>query len=250
MKIIGVIPARYQSSRFPGKPLADINGKPMIWWVYQQVKEVRMFEAVYVATDSIQIYEVCVKNNINVMLTADSHQTGTDRLSEVAQKVPADFYVNIQGDEPLIEPETIEAVINYKISNPEVEIINTTAPLSEENVLIDTIVKVVSTKTGDLIYLSRSPIPYPKNGQSIQYYRHLGLYGISKKALLFFGSSRRSFVEKIEDIEMLRFLENGYKIKVIKVESDSIGVDRPEDIEKVKKAIRRKNDFPRIKTER
>lgn len=240
MNVVGIIPSRYQSSRFPGKPLALINGKPMIWWVYQQVKKVNLFREVLVATDSKQIYDTCIDNNINVMMTSNTHQTGTDRLSEVAKKYKADFYVNIQGDEPLIEPETIKAVVTYKMNHPKVEVINTMTPLLDnEDVSINTIVKVVAAQNDDLIYLSRSPVPYPKKGQSIQYYRHLGLYGLSRDALLFFGKTDRSYIEQIEDIEMLRFLENGYHIKIIQVKSGAIGVDRPEDIVKVEEAMDR-----------
>ena len=111
MKIVGIIPARYKSSRFPGKPLADICGKPMIWWVYQQAKKVPEFTAVYVATENSQIEEVCKKLGMNVILTADTHPTGTDRIGEVAQKIKADLYVNIQGDEPMIEPEVIRQAV-------------------------------------------------------------------------------------------------------------------------------------------
>ena len=122
MKIIGVIPSRYQSSRFPGKPLAEICGKPMIYWVYQQVMKVKEFDEVYVATDDSRIEEACKKYDMNVIMTSDKHQTGTDRLGEVAEKIEADFYVNIQGDEPMIEPETIQKVITYKLEHPDTEV--------------------------------------------------------------------------------------------------------------------------------
>ena len=117
MKIIGVIPARYKSSRFPGKPLADICGKPMIWWVYQQCKKVEDFDAVYVATDDQQILNTCKELGIEVVMTSDTHKTGTDRIGEVAQKIHADLIVNIQGDEPLLEPETIKALFTSTISS-------------------------------------------------------------------------------------------------------------------------------------
>lgn len=240
LKIIGIIPSRYQSSRFPGKPLTMINERPMIWWVFQQAVKVKLFEAVYVATDSQEIYDICEKYEINAMLTSDKHQTGTDRLGEVAQKVNADFFVNIQGDEPLIESETIQRVVDYKIKNREIEVINTMTLISDEtDIKKDTVVKAVASDNEDLIYLSRSPIPYPKNGQKINYYKHLGLYGLSKDALLFFSKAERTKNEKIEDIEMLRFIENGYKIKIIPVESQSIGVDCPEDALKVEAAMKK-----------
>ena len=239
MKIIGVIPARYESSRFPGKPLADICGKPMIWWVYQQCKKVEEFSEIYVATDSHLIVDECKKYNMNVLLTSSEHQTGTDRLGEVARSIDADFYVNVQGDEPLIEPEVIKRIIDYKIDNRDVEIINTMTMIKkEDDVTSNTVVKVVSSENNDLIYLSRSPIPYPKKGQAIKYYKHLGLYGLTKRALDSFAKTSRTKNEKIEDIEMLRFLETGYSIKILPVESKSIGVDRIEDIEKVSVIIK------------
>ena len=244
MKVVGIIPARYQSSRFPGKPLAMINGKPMIWWVYNQVKKVELFEHVYVATDSQLIFDTCQNNNIAVLMTSDQCRTGTDRLGEVAQNLDADIYVNIQGDEPMIEPETVEAVARYAMEHPEVKVVNTMTKLPEfEDANCDTIVKVVAADNGDLIYLSRSPIPYPKKGQKIQYYRHLGLYALTKDALVFYSNSKRSTNEKIEDIEMLRFLENGYQIKIIEVASATIGVDRPEDIQKVEYAMKERKIY-------
>lgn len=239
MKIIGVIPARFQSSRFPGKPLAQINGKPMIWWVYNQVIKVNQFNDVYVATDSTRILDECNKYKIKAILTSDKHQTGTDRIGEVATKIKADFYVNIQGDEPLIEPETIERIVTYKQENPEVEVINSMTLIHDEkDIQRNTVVKVVAADNDDLLYLSRAPIPYPKRGQKIEYYKHLGLYGLSKQALEFYSQTQRAKNEKIEDIEMLRFLENGYRIKIVEVNSNSVGVDCPEDILRVEQKMK------------
>ncbi len=245
MKIIGVIPARYKSSRFPGKPLADICGKPMIWWVYNQCKKVEDFDAVYVATDDERIFDTCKSLNIEVIMTSDSHKTGTDRLGEVARNIEADFYVNIQGDEPLIEPNTIKKIIDYKKENTDIEVINSMTLLNEdENVEKNSIVKVVAAENGDLIYLSRSPVPYPKNGGKIDYYKHLGLYGLSRDALLFYSVTPRAKIESIEDVEMLRFLENGYKIKIVEVASATIGVDLEEDIQRVEAAVKKRGLVP------
>lgn len=242
MKIVGIIPARYESTRFPGKPLALICGKPMIYWVYQQVLKVKDLDDVMVATDSEKIQLECIKYGIKVVMTSSTHQTGTDRLGEVAKKIEADLYVNIQGDEPMIEPETIQSVIEFYKKNPDTQIINTKTLLrADDDVNSNTIVKVVSADNGDGLYLSRAPIPYPKKGQVIDYYKHLGLYGISRDALLFFSGAERTTIEKIEDIEMMRFLENGYRIKFVTVKSSTIGVDRPADIEKVEKAMKEKN---------
>lgn len=239
MRIIGVIPARYQSSRFPGKPIVDICGKPMIWHVYHQAKKVKAFDEVMVAADSNVIYDVCIKYGMEVLMTKDTHPTGTDRLGEVAQKTDADFYVNIQGDEPLIEPETIQAIIDYKMKHPEIEVINSMTALPDsEDVNEPSIVKVAAAQNGDMLYLSRSPIPKSKKDEKVCFKRHLGLYGLSKTALLFYSGAERGYLESIEDIEMLRFLENGYRIKTVEVNSNSIGVDLLEDIPKVEAVLK------------
>lgn len=238
MKITGVIPARYQSGRFPGKPLALINGKPMIWWVYNQAAKVEGFSELLVATDSDKIFDKCKELGIPVAMTKDSHPTGTDRLGEIAEKTDSDFYVNIQGDEPLIEPEVIRNIIDYKLSHPEVEVINTMSPLKADMDVNElSIVKAAAAKNDDLLYLSRAPIPRSKKGEAVQYKKHLGLYGLSREALLFYAHTERGYLESIEDVEMLRFLENGYRIKILEVESASIGVDNPEDIAKVEEAM-------------
>lgn len=243
MRIVGIIPARYESSRFPGKPLALIQGKPMIWWVYQQAKKVKGLENVWVATDSERICEECDKYDIPVMMTSSEHQTGTDRLGEVAQKIEADFYVNIQGDEPLIEPETIQSVIEYYKKNLDVQVINTKTVIKDSKDINDpTVVKVVSADNGEGIYLSRAPIPYPKKEEIITYYKHLGLYGLTREALAFFSKTERGTIEKIEDIEMMRFLEHGIGIRFIIVQSSSIGVDTIQDLKNVESIMERKNE--------
>lgn len=239
VKITGVIPARYQSSRFPGKPLAVICGHPMLWWVYRQAVQVRAFDEVCVATDSDRICQKCRELEIPVVMTADSHPTGTDRLGEVAAHSDADFFVNIQGDEPMIEPEVIQRIIDEKLAHPEMEVINTMTALKEgQDVHELSIVKAAASADGDLLYLSRSPVPCSKKGAAVAYRRHLGLYGLSREALLFFSRTERGYLESIEDVEMLRFLENGYRIKILEVESKSIGVDLPEDIVRVEAAMR------------
>jgi 3-deoxy-manno-octulosonate cytidylyltransferase (CMP-KDO synthetase) len=238
MKIIGVIPARYNSTRFKGKPLAVICGKPMIWWVYNQVIKVKAFEAVYVATDDERISNVCKQHNMKYIMTSVDHKTGTDRVGEVANKINADLYVNIQGDEPLIEPSTIETLVSECLKNKAISVINTMTKIrSTEDITSDSVVKVVTNERNEGIYLSRSPIPYPKNGENIQYYKHLGLYGLSREFLLFFTKTQRGNLEKIEDIEMMRFIENSIPIKFVEVPFDTVSVDKYEDIAKVEKIM-------------
>ena len=163
MKIIGVIPARYKSSRFPGKPLADICGKPMIWWVYQQCKKVEDFDEVYVATDDGKIFSVCESLGVKVIMTLDTHKTGTDRIGEVARKIPADLIVNIQGDEPLLEPGTIKAAIEPFYTNPQIQISNLMTKIKDPVDTVNfTVPKVITNREGVGIYLTRATAPYPK----------------------------------------------------------------------------------------
>lgn len=239
MKIIGVIPARYKSSRFPGKPLADICGKPMIWWVYQQCKKVEDFDMVYVATDDDKIFETCKTLGIEVIMTSDKHKTGTDRIGEVARKIPADLIVNIQGDEPLLEPETIKAAIKPFYTNPNLQISNLMTKIHDPiDVVNFTIPKVITNKEGIGIYLTRSTAPYPKGSLEYTYYKQVCVYGFTPEALQFYCDYGirygKAKIEAIEDIEILRFIENGYKVQYIEVDSDTVAVDTPNDLEKVR----------------
>lgn len=238
MKIIGIIPARYKSSRFEGKPLADIHGKPMIWWVYQQAKKVKDFSEVIVATEDNRIAEVCKKFNINVVLTSDEHQTGTDRIGEVARKYPADLYINIQGDEPMIEPETIIQAIQPFYDNPELLISNLMTKINDPVDLNNfTVPKVIVNKDNIGIFLTRSAAPYPKGSIEFNYYKQVCVYGFKPSALDFYCSNPRGRIESIEDIEILRFIEAGFRIKFVEVDSNTVAVDTKLDLEKVKKLI-------------
>lgn len=235
MKILGVIPARYKSSRFPGKPLADICGKPMIWWVYQQCLKVEDFDAVYVATDDERIQEACEKENMHVIMTSDKHPTGTDRVGEVARRIDADLYVNIQGDEPMLEPEVIRAAIKPFYDNENLQISNLMAAIEDPIDIVNfTIPKVITNKDGIGIYLTRSPAPYPKGSLDYKYYKQVCVYGFKPQALEFYCHSERGRVERIEDIEILRFIEAGYPVQFIEVENNSIAVDTEKDLEKVR----------------
>lgn len=245
MKIIGVIPARYKSSRFPGKPLADICGKPMIWWVYQQCIKVEDFDEVYVATDDEKIFSTCKLLGMKVMMTSDTHKTGTDRIGEVAQKVSADLFVNIQGDEPLLEPETIKAAITPFYTNPDLKVSNLMTKIKKPvDVVNFTVPKVITNKDGIGIYLTRSTAPYPKGMLEYSYYKQVCVYGFRSDALQFYCDYGLHYgkakVEAIEDIEILRFIENGYKVQYIEVDSDTVAVDTPNDLARVRKIISNK----------
>lgn len=242
MKIIGVIPARYKSSRFPGKPLADICGKPMIWWVYNQAKKVKDFDEVYVATDDELIEKTCKEHNINVVMTSEKHKTGTDRIGEVARKLPADLYVNIQGDEPLIEPETIVQAIKPFYENPGLQITNLMTKINDPvDVINFTVPKVITNAENIGIYLTRSTAPYPKGRLDYSYYKQVCVYGFKPEALEFYCNSPRGKIESIEDIEILRFIENGYRVQYIEVDSNTIAVDTQNDLAKVNKYIKDNN---------
>lgn len=233
MKVIAVIPARYNSSRFKGKPLADILGKPMISRVYEQVKKAKKIDEVYVATDDERIYDVCIKNNLNVIMTGE-HNTSTERLNEVSKKINADIYVCINGDEPLIEADTIDAIVPNTMPKDKYFVSNLiTKILSPSEVIDFTNIKVVKDNENNALFYSRSPIPYPKSSLDYDYYKHLGILCYNKNSLEFFATSKKGVNEKIEDINELRFLENGIKIKLIEVDIGSLSVDTPKDLEKV-----------------
>lgn len=251
MKIIGVIPARYKSSRFPGKPLADICGRPMIWWVYQQCKKVEDFDSIYVATDDKKIFNICKELGIEVIMTSEFHKTGTDRIGEVARKISADLIVNIQGDEPLLEPLTIKAAIEPFYTNPTLEISNLMTKIKDPvDVVNFTVPKVITNKDGIGIYLTRSTAPYPKGSLDYNYYKQVCVYGFKPDALKFFCDYGMKYgkakVEAIEDIEILRFIENGYKVQYIEVDSDTVAVDTPNDLEKVRTIVAAKIEDGKI----
>ncbi|MBQ2799665.1 MAG: 3-deoxy-manno-octulosonate cytidylyltransferase [Ruminiclostridium sp.] len=241
MKIIAVIPARYKSSRFPGKPLADICGKPMIWWVYQQAKKVEDFDEVYVATDDELIEKTCKELDINVVLTSDTHKTGTDRIGEVARKIPADLYVNIQGDEPMIEPETIAQAVKPFYENPDLQVSNLMTKITDPvDVVNFTVPKVITNKDNIGVYLTRSTAPYPKGSIDYSYYKQVCVYGFKPEALQFYCDSPRGKIESIEDIEILRFIESGYRVQYVEVASETVAVDTPNDLEKVRRIVAEK----------
>ena len=172
MRVVAIIPARYHSSRFPGKPLADLCGKPMIWWVYNQVKKVSEIDEVYVATDDKRIEEVCNKQRINVVMTRDDHGTSTERVNEVAHKVDADLYIVINGDEPLIDPEIIRAIIPTDEMTPDFYVSNLMTEILRPSEVVDfTNIKVVTDEEENALFMSRSPIPYPKASIEYKYYK-------------------------------------------------------------------------------
>lgn len=238
MKVIAVIPSRYQSSRFPGKPLADLCGKPMIWWVCQQVRKVQEIDEVYVATDDERIEAVCKEYGIASVMTRSDHGTSTERVYEVAQKIPSDLYVVINGDEPLIDPETIRAIIPQEKPEGDFYVSNLMTEIKSPVEAVDfTNIKVVTDEESNALFMSRSPIPYPKSSIDYKYYKHVGVLIYDINALKFFATTPKGYNEKIEDVNELRFIEHGKKLKMIEVDAHSLSVDTPKDLEHVKKII-------------
>lgn len=233
MKIVGIIPARYKSTRFEGKPLADICGKPMVWYVYNQAKKVNSFAEVYVATDDERILDVCNKYNIKCIMTSDKHKTPTDRIYEVSEKIEADYYVSINGDEPLIDVKTIQSIIPKKEIN-DLYVANIITSINDPVEVIDfTNLKVVTNDKGEGIYISRSPIPYPKGSMNCIYKKHVGVYCFNKKALKFYVETARGNLECIEDIDLLRYIENHKKINFIDIDCKTLSVDTPKDLNRI-----------------
>lgn len=236
MKIIGAIPARYGSSRFPGKPLQDICGKPMLWWVYQQASKVEEFDQVVVATDDRRIADLCENYGMNYVMTGE-HSTHIARIHEVSTKIDADYYVNINGDEPLIEKETIQAIIPKEASD-QPKVFGLMKILRDPVELIDpTNIKVAANRDGVALYISRAPIPHPYKTILFEYKKAIGVECWNKAALELFVNSEPGVMEQIEDLVALRFFENGVPMHYTLVESNSLSVDTPKDLEKVRKLV-------------
>ena len=240
MNIVGVIPARYESTRFPGKPLADICGKPMIWWVCEQMKKVKEFSEVYVATDDERIENECKKYDIKVIMTKNNHPDHIARIHEVSQKITADLYVCVNGDEPLIDVDSIVKVINEAIACPSY-FTGAFRYLKDPAQTIDIAnIKLVTNAQQEAVYISRTPIPTPKGSLNFSYKKYVGIECFTKESLDFFVSTPMGILEKIEDIDHLRFIENSKKLRFVEVKSESISVDTQKDLEKVREILKSK----------
>jgi 3-deoxy-manno-octulosonate cytidylyltransferase (CMP-KDO synthetase) len=238
MKVIGVIPARFESTRFPGKPLAKILNKPMIQWVYERAKKSKTLDSLIVATDSQLIYNQAKDFGAKVVLTSKEHQSGTSRVAEVVKPLDVEIVVNIQGDEPLISHQAIDEAVNTLITDPNIYMATLKQKITEESELSNpNVVKVVTDKDGFALYFSRSLIPFVSPPYTSYIYKHIGLYAYRKDFLLKLVHLPTTNLEQTEKLEQLRVLENGYKIKVIKTSYSSIGVDTKEDLEKVSKIL-------------
>lgn len=237
-KIIAVIPARYQSSRFPGKPLAMIDGKMMIKRVYERVMNVPQIKEILVATDDIRIRDAIMAFGGNVVMTGEC-SCGTERVYEAVKDYLCDIVINVQGDEPLIKPEMIKELID-SFDYDNTSMVTLCKEITERvDINNPNIVKVVRDKNNNALYFSRYPIPYNREiCDGVKYFKHIGIYGYKKEFLEKYVQTEKTALEIAENLEQLRVLESGYKIRVKETKYDSIGVDTPEDIVKIEKEIR------------
>lgn len=239
MKILGIIPARYASTRFPAKPLADIAGKTMIEWVYSQAKKSSKLDKVIVATDNKLIYDHVKEKGGEVCMTSENHVSGTDRCAEALSlsKGEFDYVINIQGDEPFIDPRQIDLLAS--LLDGKVELATLIKKISDPDALHNSnVVKVITNNHQEAIYFSRSPLPYLRNVEiknwlsHYEYFKHIGMYGYRADILEAITQLKPSSLEKAESLEQLRWIENGYKIKVAETNIESMGIDTPEDLER------------------
>lgn len=237
MRIVGVIPARYGSGRLPGKPIADILGRPMIWWVYQQALKSTCFNDVVVATDDERIADTCSYYDMKFIMTS-SHDTPTSRLCEVSQKMESDLYLMIMGDEPLVDEKCFSLIIptgiteNYYVAALSNVIENPAEVIDFSNQ------KVVTNSERNTLFISRSPIPYPKGSLVFKYEKVTGVQLFSKAALEFYNRTSKSLLEQAEENDLMRFIEHGIPVKMIQSKYKTISVDTPKDLELVREILR------------
>ncbi|MDP9955615.1 3-deoxy-manno-octulosonate cytidylyltransferase (CMP-KDO synthetase) [Epilithonimonas hungarica] len=240
MKVIAVIPARYNSTRFPGKMMEILGNRTIITTTYQNVVETGLFDEVFVATDSELIFDEISKNDGKAVMTGE-HETGSDRIAEAVQNIDCDIVINVQGDEPFLKKEPLKKLIDVfsKDDKKEVSLASLKIQLKEsEEILNPNNVKVVTDNNGFALYFSRSVIPFHRElSYNVKYYKHIGVYAFRKEALIKFSSLEMTPMEISEKLEQLRYLENGMKIKMVETDFVGIGIDTPEDLEKAKLLI-------------
>ena len=230
MRFVGVIPARYHSSRLPGKALIKISGKPLIQWVYERAVRASLLDDLLVATDDVRILQAVEEFGGKAVMTCSDHLSGTDRVAEVAQLIRAEVFVNIQGDQPLISPDTIDQICSSFRQGSAVQVTTARVEITNGGSIQDPcVVKVVVDLNDKALYFSRSVIPYSLQ-DGARFYKHLGIYAYRREFLLRLSQLKPSTLEKNESLEQLRFLENGISIRVIEVEEDSVDVNTQEDI--------------------
>lgn len=239
----GIIPARYESSRFPGKPLADIWGYPMFWHVYERARQCGAFRLVTLATDDERIREAAEQYGVPCIMTRADHASGTDRVHEAATALgvePDAVIINIQGDEPALDPVMLDTLV-APFAEPDVRVCTLATPVSAERAASPNQVKVVMADNGDALYFSRALVPFDRDGKEQTFLGHVGLYAFRMEALCRFVALPPSRLEKIEKLEQLRFLENGIPVRVVCTDRRSHGVDTPEDLEIVRALLAPRN---------
>ena len=236
MNAIAVIPARLASSRLPRKMLRKLAGEPLLAHVHRAVCSSLLLDDVIIATDSEEIMRLCQERGWKARMTSSAHRSGTERVHEISGSIAADIYLNVQGDEPLTQPEHIAALIDI-MKDPEVQVGTLKTPATESDIHSPSTVKVVSERGGRALYFSRATIPYDRDGTAPPYFKHLGFYAYRKPALDRFVALPESSLERSERLEQLRFLENGIPIQVAETSYDSVGVDTEEDLRRVEQIL-------------
>ncbi len=240
-RVVVVIPARYGSVRLPGKPLVNIAGKPMIERVYERAKQAKTASEVIVATDDERIVKVVEGFGGQARMTRTDHRTGTERIAEVAAHIPGEVFVNVQGDEPLLDPAAVDTAVNALLEEPAAAIATVAVPIRTPGDIMDpNVVKTVLDFEENALYFSRAPIPWVRDAAQkvhARHLKHLGLYVFQREALLEYPTLPQGELERIEQLEQLRWMENGWKIRVAEVEHDAVSVDVPEDVARVEKLL-------------
>ncbi len=239
-KVVGVIPARYGSSRLPGKILKELAGKTMIQWVYERALRSQTLSELYVAVDDVRVQQCVEGFGGKAIMTGSHHQSGTDRIAEAIAGRPADIIVNIQGDQPLLDPRMIDEAVQPMLDRPEIKMSTLKMQIPPEDYDNPSVVKVVTDELGYALYFSRSLIPYPRNDKDLRVYEHIGLYVYQKDFLLMISKLPQTSLEQIEVLEQLRVMEKGHKIYVVETKypaTAGISVDTAEDAAKVEKLL-------------
>jgi 3-deoxy-D-manno-octulosonate cytidylyltransferase len=233
-RLVIIIPARYQSVRLPGKPLANIMGKPMIQHVYERALHVPEADSVLVATDDVRVMDVVLDFGGCCLMTSINHPSGTDRLTEVMDLVEADIYINLQCDEPMVRPTDISALSSGMMADSSIQVGTLCHPISNEEALNPNTVKVVMAANGTALYFSRALIPYPRNPDVARYHKHVGIYAYRREALSLYAGLPQPMLERAESLEQLRLLAAGLQIRVFEIAPTGPGVDTPECLERVR----------------
>ena len=243
MKTIAVIPARYASTRMPGKPLADVLGKPMIWWVYRAAKACAKLDDVLIATDDTRIADVCAQYDMKCVMTSPDHDTPTGRIWEVSTEVDADLYLQLMGDEPLVDPAAFDLILPDTLPDDACYVAVLTNVMQHPADVVDfSNQKVVTNAAREVLMISRSPIPYPKGTLDFDYEKVTGIQLYSKQALQFYHDTPKSILERAEENDMMRYVENGRKVHAIVSPYKTVSVDTPKDLALVNEILKEKHD--------